>query len=144
MPPEFPADKKELIETLLAQSVLARLGTANPKTNQPHVVPVWFLWDGEFIWISAFSSTRKARDLARNPRCSVLIEPEKAGELQAVLFEGAAELIEQPTEQVCEMSLRIYTRYMGEEGAKAAEPQSWAVDPENRLVRLTPTHIYAW
>jgi len=144
MPPEFPADKKELIETLLAQPVLARLGTANPKTNQPHVVPVWFLWDGEFIWFSAFSSTRKARDLARNPRCSVLIEPEKAGELQAVLFEGAAELIDHSTEQVCEMSLRIYTRYMGEEGAQAAEPQSWAVDPENRLVRLTPTHIYAW
>ncbi len=144
MPPVFPADKKELIEALLSQAVPARLATANPKTLQPHVVPVWFLWDGEFIWISAFSSTRKARDLARNPLCAVLIEPEKAGELQAVLFEGPAELIEQPSGLICEMSLRIYTRYMGEEGVKAAEPQSWAVDPENRLVRLTPSHVYTW
>jgi hypothetical protein len=144
MPPAFPADKKELIETLLDRPVLARLATANPKTNQPHVVPVWFLWDGECIWISAFSSTRKARDLAKNTRCSVLIEPEKAGDLQAVLFEGPAELIEQPRDLVSDISLRIYTRYMGEDGVQAAEPQSWAVDPENRLVRLAPAHIYAW
>ena len=144
MPPAFPADKKDLIETLLSQPVLARLATANPKNNQPHVVPVWFLWDGESLWISAFSSTRKARDLARNPRCGVLSEPEKAGALQAVLFEGPAELIEQPRDLICEMSLRIYTRYMGEEGVKDAEPQSWAVDPENRLVRLAPTAVYAW
>ena len=144
MPPVFPADKKEQIESLLGQPVLARLATANPKTNQPHVVPVWFLWDGEYIWISAFSSTRKARDLGQNPRCAVLIEPEKSGDLQAVLFEGPAELIEQPRQLVCEVSLRIYTHYMGEEGVKAAEPQSWAVDPENRLVRLLPSHIYAW
>ena len=144
MPPDFPADKKDLIETLLAQPVLAHLGTANPKTNQPHVVPVWFLWDGQHIWISAFSSTRKFKDLTRNPLCAVLIEPEKSGSLQAVLFEGPAELIDQPPGLVSEMSLRIYTRYMGNEGAQAAEPQSWAVDPENRLVKLIPSHIYTW
>jgi len=144
MPPAFPPDKKELIEALLEQPVLARLATANPKTGQPHLVPVWFLWDGQSIWISAFSSTRKARDLTRNPLCAVLIEPEKAGDLQAVLFEGPAELIEQPRDQVSVMALRIYTRYMGEDGVQAPEPQSWAFDPENLLVKLTPSHIYAW
>ena len=144
MPPEFPHDKKELIEALLAQPVLARLATANPKTGQPHVVPVWFLWDGQAIWISAFSSTRKVRDLVQNPRCAVLIEPEKPDKLQGVLFEGPVELISQPPELVCDTSLRIYTRYMGYEGARAAEPQSWAVDPENHLLKLTPSHIAAW
>jgi nitroimidazol reductase NimA-like FMN-containing flavoprotein (pyridoxamine 5'-phosphate oxidase superfamily) len=144
MPPEFPADKKELIEALLAQPVLVRLATTNPKTCQPHVVPVWFLWDGEFIWISAFSSTRKVRDLELNPRCAVLIEPEKTDKLQGVLFEGQVELISQPLELVSETSIRIYTLYMGVEGAQAAEPQSWAVDPENRLLKLTPSHIAAW
>ena len=144
MPPEFLADKKELIETLLAQPVLARLATANPKTGQPHVVPVWFLWDGQAIWISAFSSTRKVRDLVQNPRCAVLIEPEKPDKLQGVLLEGPVESIRQPPELVCDTSIRIYTRYMGYEGARAAEPQSWAVDPENHLLKLTPSHIAAW
>ena len=59
---------------LLDQPVLARIATAQAKSLQPHVVPVWFLWDGDNLWISAFSSTRKLKDLASNPRCAVLIE----------------------------------------------------------------------
>ncbi len=144
MTPAFPADKKDLIETLLAEPVLARLSTANAKTCQPHVVPVWFLWDGVSLWISVFSSTRKFRDLLTNRRCSVLIEPREPDKLSAVLFEGQADLIDQPRPLVCDISLRIYTRYMGQEGVKAPEPQSWAVDPENRLVRLTPENVYVW
>jgi len=144
MPPPFPADKKEAIEALLAQPVLARLATANPDTLQPHVTPVWFHWDGEAIWISAFSSTRKARDLAKNPRAAVLIEPEGPSDVQAALFEGPVELIEEPRALVSEMSRRIYVHYMGEEGAQGAEPRSWAVDPENRLIKMIPTKIYAW
>ncbi len=140
----FPADKKELIEALLAEPVLARLSTANAKNCQPHVVPVWFLWDGVSLWISAFSSTRKVRDLVTNPRGAVLIEPQEPDKLSAVLFEGKADMIEQPRSLVCDISLRIYTRYMGIEGVQAPEPQSWAVDPENRLIRLTPEHVYAW
>ena len=141
---EFPAGKKESIEALLSQPVLARLATANGKTGQPHVVPVWFLWDGVSLWISAFSSTRKVRDLLSNAKCAVLIEPREPNGLEAVLFEGQADVIDQPRHLVCDMSIRIYTRYMGSEGVQAPEPQSWAVDPENRLVRLTPKRIYAW
>ncbi len=129
---------------MLGEPVLARLATANAKTLQPHVVPVWFLWDGVSLWISAFSSTRKIKDLATNVKCAILIEPAQPGSLEAVLFEGRADVIDQPRGLVCDMSVRIYARYMGEEGAREPEPQSWAVDPENRLIRLTPTNVYVW
>ena len=82
---EFPPEKKAEALALLEQPVLARLGTAARRTLQPHVVPVWFLWDGESVWISAFSSTRKVRDLLGNLRCAVLIEPKEPQKLQAVL-----------------------------------------------------------
>ena len=144
MTAQFPADKKDIIEELLAQPVLARLATANIKTGQPHVVPVWFMWDGTYIWISAFSSTRKVRDLVNNPRASVLIEPKETDKLQGVLFEGPVELISQPPELVSSLSVHIYVRYLGVEGTQAAEPQSWANDPDNRIIRLTPRHIAAW
>jgi general stress protein 26 len=130
---------------LLQQTVLARLGTANPVSLQPHVVPVWFLWDGEALWISAFTSTRKVKDLQRNRRCSVLIEPKDPSnsKIQAVLLEGTCELLsEQPF--VAEQSERIYEKYMGSEGVKAAEPQSWKSDPENRLVKLVPEKVFLW
>ena len=136
--------KQIAVQELLNQPILARLATANPKTLQPHVVPVWFWWDGTTVWISAFSSTRKVKDLEKNRRCAVLIEPPNPqdGGLQGVLFEGVAELIS--GEGVAELSGRIYARYVGEEGLKAPDVASWMVDPENRIIKLTPEKIRAW
>jgi hypothetical protein len=138
-------DRNDLIEAVLAEPVLARLATTNPKTLQPHVVPVWFAWDGEYVWISSFVSTRKIRDLKINPRGAVLIESkQEGGKLQAVLLEGAVELVTQPRQLVRETASRIYIRYLGPQGIKDAEPQSWLDDPENLLIKLTPERIMSW
>ena len=138
-------DRKDLIEAVLAEAVLARLATSNPKNMQPHVVPVWFEWDGEHVWISSFVSTRKIRELKINPRGAVLIESKQEGsKLQAVLLEGPVELVTQPRPLVSEIASRIYIRYLGPEGVKEAEPQSWLNDPENLLIKLTPDRIISW
>ncbi len=139
-------EKKAQAEALLSQSVLAHIATANPKTSQPHVVPLWYLWDGASLWISGFRSTRKFRELIANPLCAILVEPadSKTSKIQGVLFEGAADVITSPRQLVEEMSTRIYLRYLGEEGVKAADPQSWIHDPENLVVRLTPQRVYTW
>jgi nitroimidazol reductase NimA-like FMN-containing flavoprotein (pyridoxamine 5'-phosphate oxidase superfamily) len=143
---KLTAERKSQAEALLSKPVLARLATANPKTCQPHVVPLWFLWDGASIWISGFRSTRKFRELMVNPRCAISVEPDdpKSSPIQGVLFEGVAEVITTPRELVVKMSTRIYLRYLGEEGVKAADPQSWIHDPENLVVCLTPQRVYTW
>jgi nitroimidazol reductase NimA-like FMN-containing flavoprotein (pyridoxamine 5'-phosphate oxidase superfamily) len=137
-------EKQTVVEDLLTEAVLARIGTA--RNNQPHVVSVWFLWDGEAVWISAFSGTRKVKELRANPKLAILIEPRDLADspIQAVLFEGPAEVIAAPRELVEEMALRIYTRYMGPEGVLAPDPQSWIVDPENTLIKLIPSKKYVW
>ncbi len=138
-------DRKDLIESVLAEPVLARLATTNPRTMQPHVVPVWFMWDGECVWVSSFVSTRKIRELKNNPRGAVLIESkQEGGKLQAVLLEGTVELVTQPRQLVSEIASRIYIRYLGPEGVKDPEPQSWLNDPENLLIKLTPSRIISW
>jgi len=38
----------------LERTLLARMGAANPRTLQLHITPVWYEWDGECVWISAF------------------------------------------------------------------------------------------
>jgi general stress protein 26 len=139
------SNRKDLIEAVLAEPVLARLATTNPKTMQPHVVPVWFAWDGEHVWISSFVSTRKIQELRINPRGAVLIESkQEGGKLQAVLLEGAVELVTQPRQLVSEIASRIYIRYLGPDGIRQAEPQSWLNDPENLLIKLTPERIMSW
>jgi nitroimidazol reductase NimA-like FMN-containing flavoprotein (pyridoxamine 5'-phosphate oxidase superfamily) len=145
MADRIKSDRKALIEAVLGEAVLARLATTNPKTMQPHVVPVWFMWDGEFIWISSFKSTRKIRELIINPRGAVLIESkQEAGKLQAVLLEGTVDLVTGPRSQVSEIASRIYVRYLGPEGVLDAEPQSWLNDPENLLIKLVPERIISW
>ena len=139
------SDRKALIESVLSEAVLARLATTNPQTMQPHVVPVWFMWDGEFVWVSSFVSTRKIRELKNNPRGAVLIESkQEGGKLQAVLLEGTVELGTQPRQLVRETASRIYIRYLGPEGIKDPEPQSWLNDPQNLLIKLTPKRIISW
>ena len=138
-------DRTPLIEAVLAEPVLARLATTNPTTMQPHVVPVWFAWDGKNVWISSFVSTRKIRELKNNPQGAVLIESkQEGGKLQAVLLEGPVELVTEPRQLVNEIASRIYVRYLGTDGLMEKEPQSWLKDPENLLIKLTPKRIISW
>jgi PPOX class probable F420-dependent enzyme len=131
------------VQALLTQPLLARLGTCNPRNNQPHVTPVWFAWDGEALLISAFVSTRKVREVMRNSRISVLIDTGNPGEAtQGVLFEGAVEIIAD-SPRVQSLAAQIYLRYAGPDGL-TADMRSWISDPENRILRLAPEKVYAW
>jgi nitroimidazol reductase NimA-like FMN-containing flavoprotein (pyridoxamine 5'-phosphate oxidase superfamily) len=137
------------IDAFLAPPRMARLATAvpskaDPSYCQPHNVPVWYHWDGESLYISAFQSTRKLKEARRNPYIAVIVDlPEAVDGAQAILMEGKAEVILTP-ETVQEISRIIYTKYMGEEGVKDPAPQSWIVDPENAIIMLTPARIYTW
>jgi nitroimidazol reductase NimA-like FMN-containing flavoprotein (pyridoxamine 5'-phosphate oxidase superfamily) len=143
-----PEDHEKLnqpwVKEFLAEKHLARLGTANPQTAQPHVTPVWFDWDGECVYISAFISTRKAKEVQHNARISVLIDiAEQDGPTRAVLFEGRAEFLDDPV-QVAPLAKQIYTKYVGPEGINAADVASWIIDAENRIIKLAPEHVYIW
>src|SRR5512145_1694428 len=142
----FPPEKKEFVEKLLEQPLLAHVGTTNPKSLQPHITLVWYRWDGNALWLSGFRSTRKFREILANPKIAVLIEPldPKGQPIQAVLLEGDAEAITEPRDFVAEQSRQIYLRYLGEEGVLAPDPQSWMHDPENLVVKLQPMQVYIW
>jgi nitroimidazol reductase NimA-like FMN-containing flavoprotein (pyridoxamine 5'-phosphate oxidase superfamily) len=138
-------DSNAALEALLAAPVLARIATANLETCQPHVVPVWFAWEEQSLWISSFANTRKVRELIANPKCSVVVEPEgNNNSIQAVIIEGEVEIITEPVERLIEIATRIYSRYLGAEGVLNPEPQSWMHDPNHLIIKLTPQKIISW
>jgi PPOX class probable F420-dependent enzyme len=131
-------------EAFLARPLLGRLATASPD-GQPHVAPVWFLWEDGCVWISSYKSTRKIIDLKRNPKCAIVVDVEESqGGLTAVTIEGSAELVSDPHEETRAMIARIYTKYLGVDGILAAEPQSWLNSPENLLIKITPKRVKTW
>jgi len=138
------AEKQRKIEALLARPILARLATASP-TGQPHVVPVWFLWEQGAAWVSSYRSTRKVKDLERNPRCALVVDLPKATDgITAVLLEGEVELLAGSRPEVRLRIERLYLKYLGAKGILKKEPQEWLNSPENLLIKLSPKKIASW
>jgi len=132
------AERQKKIEALLAKPTLARLATASP-SGQPHVVPVWFLWEEGAAWISSYQSTRKVKDLRRNPKCALIVDG-----ITAVLLEGEVELLAGSRPEVHACIERLYLKYLGPKGILKKEPQEWLNSPENLLIKLTPKKVASW
>ena len=129
------------VQAFLDQGLLARMATSNPRNMQPHVVPVWYEWDGKNVWIHTFYATRKVRELLDNPRISVVIDTMAEDQApQMVIFEGLVKIIDD-VRVIVPRANSIYRRYLGEAGALEAEPQSWIHDPESRLIKVTPERV---
>jgi nitroimidazol reductase NimA-like FMN-containing flavoprotein (pyridoxamine 5'-phosphate oxidase superfamily) len=144
-PATIDPERKAKIDAFLDQSILAQLATSSARTLQPHVVPLWYLWDGERIWIHSYASTHKIRDLRANPKCAVLVHTNESKDgLTAVLLEGLAELFFTPSDFTEETITRIYIRYLGPEGVLEKDPQEWIHSPESTLIKMTPQQIYSW
>ena len=140
----LPPEKRDFVNTFLAEPRIARMATAN-KIGQPHVVPVWYAWDGNTLWISAYADTRKVKDLQENPLISVAIdEVSLEGKTQAVILEGKAVLLYEPAELLKRQFTWIYSRYVGADHVSEPTYQDWINDPQNTLIELTPNKIYVW
>jgi PPOX class probable F420-dependent enzyme len=60
--------------------------------GRPHLVPVWFLWDGAAILIFSKPSAQKVRNLRHSPQVMLALDSADEGE-DVVLLEGRAELL---------------------------------------------------
>lgn len=58
----------------------------------------------------------------------------------ATLLKGEAELIVEPVGLIRAIVIRVYTKYLGEEGILASQPQGM-IAADHAIVKLTPTKI---
>ena len=40
----------------------------------PHVAPLWFVWDGEALWLNSIVASQRWTDLQRDPRVAVVVD----------------------------------------------------------------------
>jgi PPOX class probable F420-dependent enzyme len=96
------------------------------RDGHPHAAPVWGLWTGDAVLFSTSPSSRKGRNLARDPRVVVHLE---SGD-EVVILEGEAERV-----------------VLDEAGADAYEAK-YAYRPEpgsdGLWLAVPPRVAYAW
>lgn len=109
------------------------------KDGWPHVVPVWFVLDGEDIVFTTGARTVKGRALRRDPRACLCVDDENPP-YAFVMVEGRATLSDD-LEDMLVFATAIGGRYVGADNAEAFGRRN-AV-PGELLVRLTPTRVVA-
>ena len=116
----------------------AKVATSLPD-GQPHVMPVWFVLDGEELVFTTGGDSVKGRNLRRDPRAAVVVDEEVAP-YAFVHIRGHVTLSEEP-EELLRCATAIGSRYMGV--GRAEEFGTRNAVPGELVVRLRPVKVLA-
>ena len=77
------------VDDFLAVERTCRVATTK-SDGRPHVVPLWFVWDGSSLWLNSVVRSQRWTDLTRDPRVAVVVDAGVAyNELRGVELSGA-------------------------------------------------------
>lgn len=123
---------------LLESTRTGKLATVR-RDGRPHVVPIWFVLDGDDIVLTTGADTVKGRNLRRDGRVSLCVDDESPP-FSFVMVEGEA-TVSEDRDELLRWATRLGGRYMGEDRAEEFGRRN-AVAGE-LLVRVRATNIVA-
>ncbi|WP_432143616.1 PPOX class F420-dependent oxidoreductase [Streptomyces sp. bgisy084] len=123
-------DLKQLLDT----PVFVTVATVQPD-GSPQVSPVWVKRDGDDLLISTTVGRRKERNLRRDARVSVVVQPFDAPYTYAEVRGSASLSTEGGPELIDELSRKYTGKPYAEFNPASAE------DAERVVVRITPRKI---
>jgi PPOX class probable F420-dependent enzyme len=109
------------------------------RDGRPHVVPIWFVLEGDDLVFNTGAQTVKGRSLARTGWASICVDDDHPP-YSFVTVSGPVTISADP-EETLPYATRIGARYMGDEVAEQFGRRN-AVDGE-LLVRLRAEHVLA-
>ena len=107
--------------------------------GRPHVMPVWFVLDGDDLVFMTGAETVKGRNLRGSGRCSLCVDDDRPP-FAFVTISGPVE-IDDDADAMLPWSTRIAERYMG--AGRAEEYGRRNAVPGELLVRLHAEHVVA-
>jgi PPOX class probable F420-dependent enzyme len=122
------------LKKILDGNVFVHMATIQPD-GSPQVSPVWVKRDGEELLISTTVNRRKALNLERDPRVTVVVQPAEAPYVYAEI-RGAVTMT---TEGGQELIDELAHKYVGKSYAEF-NPQ-YHKDGERVVVRVTPRKV---
>jgi PPOX class probable F420-dependent enzyme len=111
--------------------------------GQPHVSPLWFVWDGTAIWLCSLVRSRRLADLRANPRVGLVVDAgHEYGELRGVELRGTAEVIGPVpwdgvvTDELAEPDRLFTEKYPQQRHVRRQGRHAW--------VRIVPHTVSSW
>jgi PPOX class probable F420-dependent enzyme len=96
--------------------------------GRPHLAAVWGLWADGALHVSTGGASRKARDVAHEPRVSVSVD----GGVESLVVDGVAERVTDPDRLAA-----VSRRYVDKYGEGYPDPA------ENPLLAIAPRRVVA-
>ena len=116
----------------------AKLGTTM-RDGSPHVMPVWFVMEGDELVFNTGADTVKGRNLTRDGRASILVDDERPP-YAFVHLRGTVTLGEDPSE-LLRSATAIGGRYMGADRADEFGRRNGV--PGELVCRFVPERVIA-
>ncbi len=133
--------EREVRDFLAGQHIVS-CATMGPR-GRPHLVPLWYVPDGERLRGWTYAKSQKASNLERDPRATLQVEDGvRYEELRGAMLECDVE-IERDSERVAEYGVALFERYAAGDAQTIRE----IVDSQARKrIGLTfrPTRIVTW
>jgi PPOX class probable F420-dependent enzyme len=109
------------------------------RDGRPHVVPIWFVLDGDDLVFTTGATSVKGRAMRRDGRVCLCVDDERPP-YAYVMVEGRVRISED-LDQMLRYATDIGRRYMG--SSRAEEFGRRNAGPGELLVRLTPERVTA-
>ena len=134
--PDLANPKDPHVDERLRKNLIIWLSSVRPD-GRPHLVPVWFLWDGKNILIFSQPNTQKIRNLQQNTNVILALDDTKDGE-DVVMLEGKAEFLNDPA---VNPALPAYAaKYDAELKSMGSTAEAMAAEYA-QAIRITPTRF---
>jgi PPOX class probable F420-dependent enzyme len=137
---------KEEIEIFLSTPRIGRLSTVRDN-GKPHVVPVWYYYDGTNILVPTMKGSKKVRNIQKNPNVSLVIDtiegnPEDISYLnaKAVIIDGKAEMKDDYNGSFAK---KMYERYAGKNSLSNPMVQ-YSVNQPRYVLFIKPIKFASW
>jgi PPOX class probable F420-dependent enzyme len=119
----------------LSQPLIADIVTLK-KDGSSQVTPVWYDFDGTYLYFSTTTDRAKARNIKRDNRIAVSIRNEDAHKV--VLFAGTANILD---DRGHVLARRIVTRYMAPDKVDGFLS---GLEANRVIVRVKPIRTISW
>ncbi|NGN69363.1 pyridoxamine 5'-phosphate oxidase family protein [Streptomyces sp. A7024] len=130
------------LDAFLAEQRTCRVATVGAD-GAPHVSPLWFLWDGEALWLYSITRSRRWAQLQADPRVSVVVDAgHEYGELRGAELSGKVERVGEaprtgePCPELEAVEPLFYRKNFGVDSLPHDGRHAW--------LRLKPESITSW